>query len=155
MSFCSRCDRPYGDGSGDGECDLAAIEDELEAVGYDPAHSPPIPFGAETTVFFAGWGSALATVPDRPTCPDCGVRRGCYHHAGCSVEQCGECRQQAIDCDCLAIDDEDDEDDGDDAPESAAIDMKAIWPPSSVARDAEPNGVIQNDTEFQRITPKS
>lgn len=106
MSFCSRCDRPYGDGSGDGECDLAAIEDELEAVGYDPAHSPPIPFGAETTVFFAGWGSALATVPDRPTCPDCGVRRGCYHHAGCSVEQCGECRQQAIDCDCLAIDDE-------------------------------------------------
>ena len=36
-------------------------------------------------------------------CPDCGARKGYYHHLDCDVEQCPKCGRQFISCDCLNL----------------------------------------------------
>jgi hypothetical protein len=39
-------------------------------------------------------------VPIRPTCHDCGVRKGQYHVPNCDVECCPLCGGQLLSCDC-------------------------------------------------------
>jgi hypothetical protein len=50
-----------------------------------------IPFGKETHIDTSGFG-------DR--CPDCGCKRGHYHHDNCDVEECPICHTQMLSCSC-------------------------------------------------------
>lgn len=53
-----------------------------------------IPFGSEGT----DWGA------DARPCPDCRVQQGELHVAGCDIEECPNCHEQLITCDCDAED---------------------------------------------------
>ena len=33
-------------------------------------------------------------------CPDCGCKKGSYHHLGCEIEVCPRCREKATSCKC-------------------------------------------------------
>jgi hypothetical protein len=64
---------------------------------------PLPPFGTER-----GWG--------RPTgrCGDCGVQRGGFHHLGCDIAECPNCKRQLLSCGCRYDEDgpaDDEEDD--------------------------------------------
>jgi len=50
-----------------------------------------IPYGQETHIDTSGLG-------DR--CPDCGCKRGHYHHEGCDMEECPICHRQMLSCSC-------------------------------------------------------
>jgi len=39
-------------------------------------------------------------------CHDCEVKIGHYHHPGCDMEKCPQCKGQLISCDCLMGDGE-------------------------------------------------
>jgi hypothetical protein len=39
-----------------------------------------------------------AEFPDR--CPNCEIRRGCFHHVGCELEMCPACEGQLTECGC-------------------------------------------------------
>ena len=59
----------------------------------------------EGEIFFVdrmGDVATMRTIPYTGTkrCPDCNVRRGAYHHTGCSKSQCPRCGGQEISCDC-------------------------------------------------------
>lgn len=50
-----------------------------------------IPFGQETRIDTSRLGER---------CPDCGCKRGHYHHEGCDIEECPICHRQMLSCSC-------------------------------------------------------
>jgi hypothetical protein len=52
---------------------------------------PPVPYGSES--HGADW-----TPPDR--CHDCDVLVGGFHHPGCDMEACPNCKGQLLTCGC-------------------------------------------------------
>lgn len=70
---------------------------------------------ANRAIYFGG-GKSLPSVPYNPDngdadqrCHDCNVKSGGYHHPGCDVERCPQCRGQLISCSCTPDEDEDDD----------------------------------------------
>ncbi len=69
---------------------------------------------ANRAVYFGG-GKILPSVPyaadyENQRCHDCNVKSGGYHHPGCDMERCPQCKGQLISCDCISYEEEDDED---------------------------------------------
>jgi hypothetical protein len=52
----------------------------------------PIPYGGESEAYFSG--------KNPPNCHDCNAEIGYYHHTGCDWEQCPNCGEQLLSCDC-------------------------------------------------------
>jgi hypothetical protein len=55
----------------------------------------PIPYGSEER-----YGEPLTVAH----CHDCGCPQGGYHHPGCDMEECANCRRQLISCNCERYD---------------------------------------------------
>lgn len=80
-NICEFCGRTYDCSEG---CDPLPIR--WRGMEY-----LPIPYGQE-----ANWKESGIT--PSPTCHDCGVKLGQYHHWGCDVEICPICGGQFLTC---------------------------------------------------------
>src|SRR5881398_2351804 len=52
----------------------------------------PIRYGSETPKYYEG--------PNPQHCHDCNAKIGNYHHVGCDWEECPNCEEQLLSCDC-------------------------------------------------------
>lgn len=79
MAICSVCEKEMNNHV---PCLNLRMEDEERNTFFR------IKYGKETRKF------------EGPTCHDCGVSEGDYHHFGCDVEECPKCHGQLISCSC-------------------------------------------------------
>lgn len=84
MAVCKYCDQEMTLGNG---C-------TVEEFHFEDGWIPRIRFGDERP----RWSGQQ--------CGDCGVPRGALHHPGCDIESCPRCRQQALSCDCIDMEEE-------------------------------------------------
>lgn len=70
-------------------CDICG--QEMSAVDTCFHFVGAIPYGEE---------KRFGTPPKGERCHDCGVKKGGYHHSGCDMEECPNCGEQLISCDC-------------------------------------------------------
>jgi hypothetical protein len=65
----------------------------ITSVVFDGRTLTRLPLGEETRDWWMG------TAP-HSRCHDCGVLGGQTHHIGCDMEQCPNCYEQFLGCDC-------------------------------------------------------
>lgn len=78
----------------------------VTALHRDGVSFPLPPYGAERRY-------GPDDYEDPPRCGDCGAPLGGFHHLGCDMAECPNCRGQMISCGCRFDEDGDDEDDED------------------------------------------
>lgn len=88
MAICDDCNQEMSEGV---SCTLEVYDDIDETV------YPRIRYGdpAELEAFNANDLKALPA-----NCVDCFAPLGGYHHPGCDVERCPNCKGQAVSCEC-------------------------------------------------------
>ena len=59
----------------------------------------------EKTVKFED-GTEMPSIPSDSKCHDCNVHAGGFHHPGCDMEGCPNCKGQLISCGCFMSDEE-------------------------------------------------
>ena len=73
----------------------------------DGVTMPAIPFGKEQGHLgnskLSKLINGLKKIVNFDFCPDCGVKRGGYHHPWCDVEMCPRCGGRLLVCDCEDI----------------------------------------------------
>ena len=51
-------------------------------------------------------GTEMPSIPSDSKCHDCNVHAGGFHHPGCDMERCPNCKGQLISCGCFMSDEE-------------------------------------------------
>ena len=90
MAICSICEREMIGSTTCRPVPVELVDGVFEQVRYGDERR----FGRATS--------------DSP-CHDCGVMRGGFHHRGCDMEECPNCRGQLFACYCLKPGEEDED----------------------------------------------
>ena len=88
------------------KCNCCGLE-MLDEDTIDCPENRVIDFSDDVSLPAVPYVNKHVTDTENHRCHDCGVKIGCYHHPGCDMEKCPQCKEQLISCDCLMGQDED------------------------------------------------
>ena len=93
MAMCRVCESEMKTADGCLPLKVPTMAGEMERILYGEELNNPVPMPGRTQ-----HGVVLG---DPPRCHDCGVLPGHFHHIDCDWEECPNCHDQLISCDCI------------------------------------------------------